>query len=770
MARKRKTRRKSPRKALLTGLVLGGSALLLVFALYLVHLDHSVQRRFASVQWVLPAQVYAAPLEIYPGDRMSLKQLRGQLQRIGYSSVSALSSAGSYAAGQGVLAIQTRPFIFWDGPQASMKLMVYASHGTITSIRNLETRGNVPLVRFDPQLIGSIYPSQNGQDRILVRLDEVPPLLPKTLVLVEDRDFYTNIGISFRGIARAALADIAAGHIVQGASTLTQQLVKNLFLTNKRTFSRKIKEALMAILLERHVTKNQILEAYLNEVYMGQDGPRAIRGFALASQFYFNKPLKELQPFQIATLVAIVKGPSYYNPRRHPKRVLARRNLVLGMLRAADYLTPEQTRTQLAEPLGISNRQSGGSVRYPAFVDLVQRQLSKQYSQKDLSLEGLRVFTTLVPSVQKALDEHISKGLDSIEDTRHLKHDTLEAAGVVTSVGNGEVLALSGGRDAYFHGFNRALDAKRQIGSLAKPFLYLTAFEDPSNYNPATLLPNQPISLKMPSGKIWSPHNFERYNYGAPVPAYIALAKSMNVPTVSLGLQVGVDKVVKTFAEAGFDDVPHLPSIFLGAINMSPLDVAQVYSTIAGGGFRTPLKAIRDVVAQNGKPLNRYPLKVKQTLPAGPVFLTTWLMENVIRFGTGRWAQTVLPNDAVVAGKTGTTDGNRDSWFAGFDANKLAVIWVGRDDNKSTPLQGATGALRIWAPLMKDLQVQSIDTTLPPGVTQELIDPGSGLKADKGCDGAVMMPFLKGYEPEQYAPCADASNSSLPHWLQTIFN
>lgn len=750
-------------------LVLCFSAALAVAAVYLEHLDHVVQQRFAAVKWVLPAQVYAAPLELYPGKDDSGNELAGQLGRLGYSDVSALSGPGTFSGGSDVMAIETRPFTFWDGHQDAQKVLLRFSQDQIASMTDLGSGKPVSVLRFDPQLIGSIYPGHSGQDRILVRLDQVPPLLPKTLVLVEDRDFYSNFGISIRGIVRAAVADLTARRIVQGASTLTQQLVKNLFLSDKRTFSRKIREALMSILLERHVSKDQILEAYLNEAYLGQDGPRSIHGFGLAAQFYFNKPVAELRPYQIALLVGMVKGPSYYNPFRNPQRAMARRDLVLGMMHEAGDLNDAQYRAQLAEPLGVDRSGTGGPNRFPAFVDLVKQQIQGQYSEKDLSLEGLRIFTTLNPEVQHQLDRHLVDGLDDIEKARHLKPGTLEGAGVVTSVNSGEVLGMVGGRAVHFDGFNRALDSERQIGSMAKPFLYLTALEDPSRFNAATLLPNQPIDVQLPNGTVWKPHNYERDNFGAPVPMYVALAKSMNVPTVSLGLQVGAKQVVKTFADAGFDKAPDLPSIFLGAVNMSPFEVAQVYSTIAGGGFYTPLQSVTAVMTPDGKLLNHYPIKVRRTLPAGPTFITTWLMENVLRFGTARWAQSVFPKGTILAGKTGTTNGLRDSWFTGFGSNLLSVIWVGKDDDGRTDLVGATGALKIWAPLMRDLHVKSLDPAMPADVVQEAIDPSTGLKADAGCGGAVTIPFIKGYAPQQYAPCANATKSILPDWLRTMF-
>lgn len=741
---------------------------LAVFSLYLLRLDRSVQERFASVRWVLPAQVYAAPLEIYPGLTLSAAELDDQLNQLGYRQVTQLAGTGSYVPGKRDIDIDTRPFTFWDGPQAPIGIKVRISGGTISSIHDIDGGKTLPLVRFDPQLIGSIYPSHGGQDRIMVKLDQVPPLLPKTLILVEDRDFYSNIGISFRGIFRAAAADLLAGHIVQGASTLTQQLVKNLFLSDRRSFARKIKEALMSILLERHVSKDQILQAYLNEVYLGQEGPRAIHGFGLASKFYFNKPLAELQPHEVAMLVAIVKGPSYYNPRRSPKRVLARRNLVLRMMQRVGYLTPTQAAHEIQAPLDVTAVDTGGAVRYPAFIDLVKKQLQGQYSEQDLTLEGLRVFTTLDTRVQQQLEKHITQGLPKIERNHGIKQGTLQAAGVVTSVNNGEVLGVVGGRDSRYDGFNRALDSERQIGSMAKPFLYLAALEQPQRFNLGTLLQDQPIAIKLPNGTTWKPHNFEK-TFGPPVPMYMALAKSMNVPSVNLGMQVGVENVQQTFTQTGFDKAPALPSIFLGAVDMSPLEVAQAYSTIAGGGYLTPLQAIRAVTTAAGKPLQRYTLKIRQTLPAGPVYLVTWAMENVLRIGTGRWAQTVLPAGTILAGKTGTTDDFRDSWFAGFGANRVAVIWVGRDDNKSTQLQGASGALRIWAPLMRDLHAKSLDPTPPSSIALESIDPGSDLRADNGCPDAVTLPFIKGDAPTQYAPCANGSQSSPMDWFRKLF-
>ena len=753
---------------LIAGLAIASSLAVVVFSVYLVRLDRDVQTRFAGVRWVLPAQVYAAPLEIFPGLNLPLEQLRHELDRLGYRAADELVGPGTYVRAGNELRIDTRAFAFWDGSQPESRVAVRGDDKTLTSIRVLGSDQALDLLRFDPMLIGSIYPSHSGEDRVLVKLDELPPLLPATLKLVEDRGFEEHNGISLRGILRAAFANLRAGHTVQGASTITQQLIKNLFLSNEQTLKRKITEVLMSLLLERHVSKHDILEAYLNEVWLGQDGSRAIHGFGLASHFYFNKPLNELRPEEVAMLVGIVKGPGSYNPRRKPELVRERRDLVLRMMADAGLIRADELETALLQPLGVSSAGTGGAERYPAYIDLVRRQLKGLYREEDLNGEGLRIFTTLDPRVQEALEARIVADLPDLETAHRFPANTLQGAGVVTSVEGGEVLAMVGDRNIHFPGFNRALDSKRPIGSLAKPFVYLSALEQPERYNLHSILLDEAVDLKLPSGQHWTPKNYDRQLHGE-VPLYLALAKSYNLPTVKLGLDIGVQRVHDTIQAAGFEDPPALPSMFLGAIDMAPLDVAQIYSTLAASGYLTPLLAIREVMTKDGEPLSRYSFKLKQTLPEGPVYLTTWAMQKVIELGTARWALSVLPAGQRFAGKTGTTDDARDSWFAGFGADRVAVVWVGRDDNKPVGLDGAAGALRIWGRLMRDLHARGLDTTPPASVEEAEIDPQSGLRADAGCAGVLTVPFLIGAVPTSYASCANARESTPLDWLKDIF-
>lgn len=768
----RKPRKTSAlRSTLYTLLVLVLGALLvggLLLSSYVLQLDQDVRARFANVQWALPAQVYASPLEVYPGLRLNQDEMLHELDRLGYRRLGAIDGPGTYASARGVLHVHSRAFAFWDGLQPALQMAIRFDDSGVHSLQNLQTQELQALFRLDPMLVGSIYPKQ-GEDRVLVRLDDVPPLLVEGIIAVEDQAYHTHIGISFRGIMRAMLANLRAGRIVQGASTITQQLVRNMFLTLDVTWARKIREMTMAVLLDLHYSKEQILEAYLNEIFLGQDGNRAVHGMGLASQYYFNKPLNELQPHEIALLVGVVKGASHYNPRRHPQRALERRNVVLGVFLQQGLIGQAEYARAIDHDLGLAGEKQGGVARYPAFVDLVKRQLREQYSDDDLTSEGLRVFTTLSPRVQEMLESAIADGVDELEKKKRAAEGTLEAAGVVADVSNGDVLAVVGGRRTRYAGFNRALDSRRSIGSLVKPFVFLRAFEEPQRYNLHSMIPDEPIDLRLPTGQVWSPRNYDKKLHGDQ-PAYMALAKSYNLPTVRIGLDIGEKEVLKAMERAGYSgDASPLPSIFLGAVDISPLEVTQMYATLAAGGWRSPLQSIREVLTADGQPLSRSSLQVQQALPEDAVFLTNWAMTAVTRMGTATAVYQSVPPSTVLAGKTGTTDDLRDSWFAGFGGEHVAAIWVGRDDYQPMGLTGASGALPIWTTLMAGLREGSLDLLMPPAIVTELVDRNTGLKADEGCSGAVTIPFVAGYTPQEWAPCASQSQSKPLQWLRDIF-
>jgi len=746
------------RRLIIPGLVLvaAGAA---AAAVYVLRLDHLVVRQFEGRRWTLPAQVYAAPLELYDGLALSESDVERELQRLAYRRVDAQGSGGPVRTGTyrrvgSRIDVGLRATRFADEARPAEQLSITVSDGAITSLRD-GTGREEPIVRLDPLLIGDIFPI-HGEDRIIVTPDEVPPLLPAALKAVEDRNFDTNRGIDILGILRALWVDIRAGQWEQGGSTITQQLVRSYFLSPRRTASRKIREAIMAVSLAEHFSKADLMNAYINEIHLGQDGNRAIHGFGLASEFYFGKPLSELDLDEIATLVAIVRGPSYYDPRRHPDRVLKRRNRVLDEMAEQRVISEDEARIAEAQPLGVKSKTAGAY--YPAYLDLVRRTLRRDYREQDLTEAGLKVFTNLDPRVQadaeRILDRELAR-LDRVLAKRphHPKGAPLEGAVVVTAPQSGDVIAVVGGRDAGFDGFNRALDGRRQIGSLVKPFVYLTAIES-GRYNDTSIVMDAPVEVKLSNGQLWRPRNFTRENYG-PVPLVRALAESLNDATVNLGLDVGLDAIVRTLQRFGLEEAPpRNPSLLLGAIDLTPLQVAQLYGGLANGGFRTTLRAVRAVVSADGKPLKAFPVEVQPVAKADAIYQVDSMLEQVIERGTARSARAVLPRGLVVAGKTGTASDMRDSWFAGFSGSDLAVVWVGYDDDRVTGLDGATGALTVWSHLMADVSTTSWTAPVPDDLQEITIDYPTGMRAEASCSSdLVTLPVPPGTNPPVKPGC-----------------
>jgi penicillin-binding protein 1B len=742
--------------------------LLLALAAFTLYLDISVRHAFEGKRWALPARVYARPLELYPGVKLSPEQLQAELRLLNYRIAGEQLEPGSYRHSGGDMDIMTRAFTFAEGAQNAQALRLQFADGRLDSLRDLSSDATVTLARLDPLRIGSIYPAHN-EDRMLVKLDEVPPMLINSLVAVEDHKFYTHRGVDPRGMARAFKSTVSGGP-VQGGSTLTQQLVKNSFLTPERTLRRKFTEILMAVLLEMHYDKDEILEAYINEIYLGQDGDRAIHGFGLASQFYFGRPLAHLDVPQVALLVGMVKGPSFYDPRRQAARALERRNLVLSELVRQEYNTQEQYVAAKATPLGVASKAPGGSTPYPAFLDLVHRQLRRDYREEDLRSEGLNIFTTLDPQAQASAEGALALRLPPLEKSRGLPANTLEGAVIVTHAQSGEVQAMVGGRDPRFAGFNRALDARRPIGSLIKPVIFLTALEQPESYTLVSPLDDSRLVWKERGTSDWTPNNYDKQFHGE-VPLHQALALSYNVATARLGLTLGIPKVMDTVHRLGVtQELNEYAASLLGANELSPLDVTQMYQTIASGGFQTPLRAIREILTAQGQPLQRYPLSVEQTVQPGPVYLLTTAMQAVVREGTAQGLKQYLPPELNLAGKTGTTDDLKDSWFAGFSGDRVAVVWVGTDDNRPTRLTGSSGAMAVWGDMMAKLDPEPL--TMPPPETIEMvwIDSVSGRRADSACHGALEWPFIRGSAPTDTAPCVSRSPvKAVKSWFKRLF-
>ena len=720
--------------------------------LYLGYLYFLIVHNFEGRRWALPASVYARPLELYEGMTLHPRQLINELERLGYRYTVSPDQPGSYGRQDDVFYLTTRPFIFWDSTEPSRQYRVTYSGGVIREIIILSSNKRPGVLRLDPVLIGKIFPAHH-EDRILVKIDEVPERLIQALITSEDRAFYDHHGIDIRAIFRALMVNIKAGETLQGGSTLTQQLVKNYFLTSDRTLWRKANEAIMAIMLELRYDKGEILESYINEIYLGQDGKRAIHGFGLASQFYFNKPLSELRLPEIATLVSLVRGASYYDPRRHPERTLARRNLILNLLAQLGKIDKRYAETAKVSPLGVVPKYDGLVIDAPAFMDLVKRQLRRDYHPEDLSSEGLRIFTTFDPYIQKVTEASLAGRISQLEKDFASVPKNLEGAAIVTDSNNGEVLAVVGGRNPKFAGFNRALDAVRQVGSTIKPAVYLTALSMPEKYNLGTILEDSPLTYQTHDGE-WKPRNYDDKFHGN-VPLYQALIHSYNVPTARMALDIGVEEVIKMIRQLGIRRALTIyPSIVLGATPLSPIEVAQMYQTMASGGFYMPLRSIRAVLDVNGEPLSRYPLSVERVADPSATYLLNWTLQKAVSEGTGSVLYNQIPDELQVAGKTGTTDDLRDSWFAGFTGNYLAVVWLGMDDNSPANLTGATGALRVWGDIIGKLDAVPLVLERPAEIENIIVDNDTGLPADDSCFSTSVLPFIKAYIPEEQAPCA----------------
>ena len=715
---------------------------------YTLVLDHRVKTRVTEIDFTQPTRVYGRPQLLEAGVPMDKATLKLELQMAGYTEAAhGARVPGTYSLDGDKFIIASRGYMDPVGGELPRRVRVTLGSDAIRSVSDLTADKPLRKTHLDPARIATLYGVEQ-EERIIMQLAELPPLLVQGVQAVEDRDFKNNHGIDLSSIARAAWADLRAGHVVQGGSTITQQLVRNLFLDRNQTIVRKFNEALLSILLDAHYTKGQILAAYCNEVFMGQQGNQAVHGFAAASWYYFGRPVQTLRPQEIALLVGMVRGPSYYDPRRNPERALARRNVALDAFRTTGLLNDAQWKAARATPLDVTPKPQLVVDRFPAFMDVVRNQLKQDFSDQQLRSGGLAVYTTLDPAAQvyseQSLDETL-KGLGK-------RGDKLEGAVVVVEPSTGNVLAMVGGRGSDTHGFNRAFDARRPVGSSLKPFYYLMALTNPSRWNVASLLDDSPISMKLPNGKLWTPQNDDHVSHGE-VPMVEALAKSYNLASVHLGLQLGVDRVATFLRSFGLTDVHANPSLLLGSVDMSPFQLAQLYEFFAADGHALPLLTLRGVLDAKGHVLKQYATKPGKGEYQQPERLVRWMMQQVTEYGTAAAIGNSSLASLNVAGKTGTSDHQRDSWFSGFTGDRLAVTWMGRDDNQPTHLWGATGALRVWMKLFEKMPSAPLSTSIGDGLQYAWIDPATGQGSLPQCDGARQYPFIDGYAPTVQNHC-----------------
>ncbi|WP_438451325.1 penicillin-binding protein 1B [Vibrio alginolyticus] len=736
-----------------------GVALAAVLLFVGIYLDSVVKERFEGQLFELPTVVYARILNLSPGENITIQELRNELDVLNYRKVSQPRYPGEYSSSSTRIELIRRPFEFADGPEPDRHIMLHFSDSGLQRIQSLESRGDLGYLRLEPKMLGMLEKDRDEQ-RLFLRRDQFPEILVDALLATEDRDFYQHDGVSPLAIARALVANIKAGRTVQGGSTLTQQLAKNLFLTRDKTLWRKVREAYIALILDYRYSKDRILEAYLNEVYLGQSGGEAIHGFGLASRYYFGQPIQELRIDQLAMLVGMVKGPSYYNPTRYPERTKERRDLVLRLLMQQNMLTSEQYEQAVSRPLDTQSKPRIAS-RQPAYFQQLSIELKEKVGERFKAETGLRVFTSLDPVSQSKMEQAIAK---KIPELAKRGGKELEAAAVAVDRHSGEIRAMVGGKRVGYEGFNRALNASRPIGSLVKPAIYLTALEQPDKYNLGTTLHDTPLSLKSSKGNVWTPRNYDR-KYRGDVPLYIALAKSLNVPTVRLGMALGIPEVSNTLERLGVnkDEIRPVPSMFLGSFSLTPFEVAQMYQTLTNSGKRAKLTALRSVMDMEGNVLYQSLPRSSRAVDEQAAWLTTYAMKQGVAQGTGRFLQSQF-GWAALAGKTGTSNDNRDSWFVGVDGREVTTIWLGRDDNKPVNLTGSSGALRVYAEYLKQRIPERLELPWPREITTLGFKPTSDGGLEMNCRSDYKLPVWDktGQIKQQ---CEKKSN-----WLNSIFD
>ncbi len=754
-ARKRGATRRKLRAPLLASLA-AALGLALAGALHVAQLAREVTAKWEGHRWNLPSRVYSDVEPLYPGLNLAQAEIPQKLADLGYRRVGGAVQPGQFTRTQDRLTIYLHDFEYPGVTFRGYPLVLELAGNRVVAMTDGRGGREASFARLEPEMIASIF-DEKMEDRTPVDLSRVPRDLAEAIFAIEDKRFFEHHGLDPIRIMGAAFANLKPGGGLQGGSTLTQQLVKNYYLTSERTLSRKIKEAVMALILEAKYDKQDILEAYLNEIYLGQQGSSSIAGVGEAAKYYFSKDVGQLTLAECALLAGLVANPGLYNPYASVERAKARRDLVLELMREQGRITETQRDEAARQPILVGGRRRELNSA-PYFVDLVLQQLKEQYGEDALETEGYRVFTTLDTRAQRAAREALLEGLAHLEKGYPALQKTagqLEGAVVVIDPQTGYVKALVGGRDYARSQFNRVTQALRQPGSTFKPFVYLTAFrtntKEGAPYTTVTPISDDPFTLTS-GGKNWTPSNYDGQTHGL-VTLRTALENSYNIATARLALDVGLKRIVDTARTVGIESpLQAVPSIALGAFEVTPLEMAAAYTTLANGGIRAEPLSIVQVVDPKGAVREKRDIKMKRVLDPESVYLVNSLLQGTFDRGTAASARR-LGYKKAAAGKTGTTSDYKDAWFVGYTPELLALTWVGYDDNRPLRLTGAAAALPIWTRFM--LRYANGDArsfSAPSDIILVGIDPASGLLATPECPVVRYEPFVTGTEPTEVCP------------------
>jgi penicillin-binding protein 1B len=741
---------------------------------YLKSLERTVNEKFAGKKWRLPSKIYSDSYLLYVGISLRAEDLKEKLRRLGYYEVAATpTSKGEYRyqPAKGLFEIYLHDFIYPTEVFKGHPVRISLRESVVERIENVADGAEIFSLELEPELVTGLY-DQIWQERRVVSLKEVPPLLINAVLSIEDERFYRHHGVDPVSILRATWINLRNAGVVQGGSTLTQQLMKNFFLTDERTLSRKAKEAVMALIAERKYSKDEILENYLNEIYMGQRGSQGIFGVSEAAKFYFSKSLSELTVGEIAILAGLIRAPNRLSPYRSAEAARARRDVVLAKLLDDKIITPKQYNVAIKEPV-IRRELVKVTNDAPYYADFLRRELAENYSNAVLTADGLRIFTGLDLHLQKLAERTLAEGLKKLEERyatlrRRREDDRLEGAIIVMRPQTGEIKALVGGRNYQASQFNRGFQAKRQPGSVFKPFVYLAALtsngENGTKFTPVTILDDSPFTWNYENQE-WKPANYNDEYFGL-VTLRRALEKSLNAATVRVARDVGIRRVRDMAQRLGIESsLPLLPSLALGGVEVTPLEVAVAFSTLANNGVRTRPLAVKQVTDPSGRVLEKRDVRVEKVLSPQVAFMINHLLKGVFDRGTAESARR-LGFTRPAAGKTGTTNDNKDAWFVGYTPDLLTVVWVGFDNQSKLGLTGAQAALPIWTEFMKQATagMPVSDFIPPPGIKMVDIDPLSGQLATPNCSSIIREAFIEGDEPRTICPLHPAPTPSWKFW------
>jgi penicillin-binding protein 1B len=729
----------------------------------------------SSRRWDLPSRIYSDATPIVPGMTIARALLEPKLNHVGYhESRMRVSNPGEYRFINGDLEIYLQNFEFPDIEFRALPVVIDFDGSAVRSVKRLDDGVALRGIRIEPELITSIY-NNEMEDRLPISLSSVPKSVVDAIIATEDKNFYHHEGISIRGTIGALITDLKQKAWTHGGSTLTQQLVKNLFLNPERTWRRKGTEALMAVLLELRYRKDEILEAYLNEIYLGQNGAVQIVGVEQASQVYFGKHVTYLTLPEAATLAGMIRSPNVLSPLKYPQRAKDRRDLVLKLMFDQGKISQTEYDRAVASPLATS-RFPKTSRSAPFFVDLVLKQLRETYPETQLKTEGLRIFTTLDTIMQRSAEQALESGIVDL-DRRYpyLKKSATPLEGVVLTIqpGTGYVKALVGGTNYSKTQFNRAIQARRQPGSLFKPFVYIAAM-DPDRgqqaLTAATILDDSPITVRT-GNTVWQPQNYDLRFHGR-VSVREALAHSYNIPAVRAAIDAGVPNVIKEASVIGIESrLEPYPSVSLGSFEVTPLEIAYAYSAFANLGVKAEPISILAVSTREGKLLESREVKMKRVAPASVCYVMNDILKDVFNYGTAARARS-LGFERPFAAKSGTTSNYRDAWFIGYSPRIVSLVWIGFDDGHSVRLAGSDACLPIWTAHMNRVAglVPDVDWKRPDDVITREIDPETGMLATPYCPQTRAEIFVAGTEPTQLCPMHAGSGEPSPFWQNKELN